>query len=89
MDVQQPSCELLQKFVHTMALTCNKKWWLGSNEASMMIGHQCGVSALLKQVAPWIIAKYCVTHRLALATAQAAKEILYKKEVQGSSRSAK
>jgi hypothetical protein len=39
-----------------------------------------GVSALLKQIAPWIIANHCVAHRLALATAQAADEVPYIKK---------
>ena len=52
----------------------------GSDGASVMIGHRNGVSALLKQVAPWIIATHCVAHRLALATAQAADEIPYVKK---------
>ena len=51
----------------------------GSDGASVMIGQRSGVSALLKQVAPWIIANHCVSHRLALATAQAAYEIPYVK----------
>ena len=52
----------------------------GRDGASVMIGHRNGVSALLKQVAPWIIATHCVDHRLALATAQAADEIPYVKK---------
>ena len=52
----------------------------GSDGASVMIGRRNGVSALLKQIAPWIIANHCVAHRLALATAQAADEVPYIKK---------
>ena len=45
-----------------------------------MIGQRNGVSALLKQIAPWVISNHCVAHRLALATAQAADEISYIKK---------
>ena len=50
----------------------------GSDGASVMTGHRNGVSALLKQVAPWIIATHCVTHRLVLATAEAADALRQK-----------
>ena len=52
----------------------------GSDGASVMIGHRNGVSALLKQVAPWIIATHCVAQRLSLETAQAADDIPYVKK---------
>ena len=45
-----------------------------------MVGRRNGVSALLKQMVPWVIANHCVAHSLALASAQAADEILYFKK---------
>ena len=51
----------------------------GSDGAAVMIGCRSGVSTLLKQISPWVIANHCVAHRLALACAQAADEVPYLK----------
>ena len=52
---------------------------LGSDGASVMLGNRGGVSTLLKQKTPFLVANHCIAHRLALACSQAANEIPYLK----------
>ncbi len=44
-----------------------------------MLGVRGGVSTLLKQQTPFLVANHCIAHRLALACGQAANEIPYLK----------
>ena len=44
-----------------------------------MLGNRGGVSKLLREKAPFLVANHCIAHRLALACGQAVKEILYLK----------
>ena len=53
---------------------------LGSDGASVMLGYQGGVSRLMKERVPYLIANHCVAHRLALACGQAVDEITYLKK---------
>ena len=52
---------------------------IGNDGASVMLGCRGGVSALMKERVPYLIANHCVSHRLALACGQAADEITYHK----------
>ena len=52
---------------------------LGSDGAAVMLGIRGGVSKLLKDQVPFLVANYCIAHRLALAAGQAANEITYLK----------
>ena len=52
---------------------------LGSDGASVMLGNHGGVSTLLKQKLPYLVANHCVARQLALAFSQAANEIPYLK----------
>ena len=53
----------------------NKCFGFGSDGASVMIGCQNGVAAILKKENPYLIAIHCAAHRLALASSQAATGI--------------
>ena len=53
---------------------------LGSDGAAVMLGNRGGVSKLLREKAPFLVANRCIAHRLALACGQTANEILYLKE---------
>ena len=46
---------------------------------SVMLGVRGGVSTLLKEETPFLVANHCIAHRLALACGQAANEIPYLK----------
>ena len=48
---------------------------LGSDGASVMIGHKSGVVKRFQDDIPHLISNHCVAHRLALASAQAADEV--------------
>ena len=52
---------------------------LGSDGASFMLGIRGGVSKLLKDQVPFLVANHRIAHRLALAAGQAANEITYLK----------
>ena len=43
-----------------------KLFALGSDGASVMLGCRGGVSTLMKEHVPYLIANHCVSHRLAL-----------------------
>ena len=49
-----------------------------------MLGVRGGVSTLLKQQTPFLVANHCIAHHLALACGQAANEIPYSKRFIGS-----
>ena len=53
---------------------------LGSDTASVMLGNRGGVSKLLREKAPFLVANHCIAHRLVLAFGQAANEIPYLKK---------
>ncbi|XP_070573799.1 uncharacterized protein C17orf113-like [Ptychodera flava] len=53
---------------------------LGSDGASVMVGHKNGVSAKLKGLNPFLLNVHCIAHRLALCTSQAAATVDYLKE---------
>ena len=62
-------------------LDVHKLCGLGSGRASIMFGVLCGgVSSLLKQETPFLVANYCIARRLVLACGQAANEIPYLKQ---------
>ena len=44
-----------------------------------MLGNRGGVSKLLREKAPLLVANHCIAHRLALTCGQAANEIPYLK----------
>lgn len=62
-----------------LQLDLHKLCGLGSDGASVMLGVRGGVSTLLKQQTPFLVANHCIAHRLALACGQAANEIPYLK----------
>ena len=45
-----------------------------------MLGVRGGVSKLLKDEVPFLVAHHCIAHRLALACGQSANEIAYLKQ---------
>ena len=55
-------------------------WGLGSDGASVMLGNRGGVSKLLREKAPFLVANHCIAHRLALACGQAANKVPYLKK---------
>ena len=55
---------------------------LGSDGASVMLENRGGVSKLLREKAPFLVATHCIAHRLALACGQTANETPYLK-IQG------
>ena len=57
----------------------NRLCELGSDGASVMLGVRGGVSKLLKDEAPFLVANHCIAHRLALACGQSSNEITYLK----------
>ena len=70
--------EALTKFCDEWNLDIKEKLCgLGSNGASVMLGHRGAVAALLKAKAPFLIANHCIAHRLDLACGQALNEIPY------------
>ena len=56
-----------------------KLFALGSDGASILLGCRGGVSTLMKERVPYLIANHCDGNRLALACGQAADEIAYLK----------
>ena len=48
---------------------------MGSDGASVMLGSERGVAALLKKNAPWLIAVHCYGHRLELAFKDVIKKV--------------
>ena len=50
-----------------------------SDQSAVKVGRH-GVSALLKQMVPWVIANYCVAHHLTLGSRQTADEIPFIKK---------
>ena len=57
----------------------NRFCGLGSDGASVMLGNRGGVSKLLKDEVPFLVAHHCIAHRLALACGQSPNEIPYVK----------
>ena len=57
-----------------------KLFALGSDGSSVMLGCRGGVSTLMKEHVPYLVANHCVAHRLALTCGQAADEIPYLKK---------
>ena len=66
-------------FCRDLALEMQHLCGLGSDGAAVMLGIRGGVSKLLKDQVPFLVANHCIAHRLALAAAQAANEITYLK----------
>ena len=64
-----------------LAFDMQKCCGLGSDGASVMLGSRGGVSKLLKDQVPFLIANHCVAHRLALAAGQSANAISYFKDI--------
>ena len=62
-----------------LQLDLQKLCGLGSDGASVMLDVCGGVSTLVKQQTPFLVANHCIAHRLALACGQAANEIPYLK----------
>ena len=60
-----------------LALEMQHLCGLGSDGAAVMLGIRGGVSKLLKDQVPFLVANHCIAHRLALAAGQAANEITY------------
>ena len=58
-----------------LQLDLQKLCGLGSDGASVMLGVHGGVSTLLKEQTPFLVANHCIAHSLALACGQAANEI--------------
>ena len=55
---------------------------LGSDRAAVMTSKKQGVTGELLNLNPKLINVHCIAHRLALATSQAAENVLYLKEFQ-------
>ena len=55
----------------------NKMIGFGSDGASVNVGSEAEVAALLKQDIPYLISIHCVAHKLELATLDACKEVTY------------
>lgn len=73
--------DALLEFCGKMELDVRKQLFaLGSDGASVMLGCKGGVSKLMKDCVPYLIANHCIAHRLALACGQAANEINYLKK---------
>ena len=68
-------CEDLNLDIH------NRLCGLGSDGASVMLGVRGGVSKLLKDRVPFLVAQRCIAQRLALAWGQSADEISYLKRL--------
>ena len=66
-------------FCRDLALEMQHLCGLGSDGAAVMLGIRGGVSKLLKDQVPFLVANHCIAHRLALAAGQAANEITYPK----------
>ena len=49
--------------------------------ASVMLGVRGGVSKLLKDEVPFLVAHHCIAHRLALACGKSSNEITYLKRL--------
>ena len=75
--------DTLCKFCADLNLDLHKLCALGSDGAAVMLGVRGGVSKLLKDKVSYLVGNHCVAHRLALACSQAAKEILYFKDILG------
>ena len=76
MTITDPLLQFCGKF----ELDIRKKLYvLGSDSESVMLGCRGGVSKLMKDCVPYLIANHCVAHHLALACGQAANEISYLK----------
>ena len=52
---------------------------IGSDGAPVILGIHGGVSKLLKDQVPLLVANHCIVHRLALVAGQAAYEVNYLK----------
>lgn len=66
-DVLLQFCGKMEFDIHT------KLFALGIDGASVMLRCRGGVSTLMKERVPYLIANHCVAHRLALACGQAKK----------------
>ena len=69
-------CRKMESDIHT------KLFALGIDGASVILGCWGGVSILMKERVPYLIANHCVAHRLALACGQAVDEITHHKKIQ-------
>lgn len=69
--------ESIKKELVKSGLDCQKFLSLASDGASVMVGKNRGVSALLKRENPRLIDVHCICHRLALACSDSNNEIQY------------
>lgn len=74
--------EEMEKLCDEKQIDNRKKIGLGSDGARVMTGHVNGVSALYKNVNPFLKNVHCIAHRLALVMAQAANQCEYLKKYQ-------
>ena len=73
--------DALLQFCEKLELDTRRKLvGLGSDGKSVMLGRRGGVSALMEEKVPYLIANHCVAHRLALPCGLAADEIRYLKK---------
>ena len=71
-------CELMVQLryqICELQLDLQKLCGSGSDGASVMLGVRGGISTLLKQQTPFLVAKHCIAHCLALVCGQAANDI--------------
>ena len=76
--ITQALIDLLQR----KNLSIDSVFELGSDGAAVMTSKKQGVTGKLLNLNPKLINVHCIAHRLALATSQAAENVLYLKEFQ-------
>ena len=74
--------QALTDLLHRKNLSIDSVFGLGSNEAAVMTSKKQGVTGKLLNLNPKLINVHCIAHRLALATSEAAENVLYLKEFQ-------
>ena len=70
---------LLLQVLREKEIDISKLCGFGSDSAAVMVGRRNGVATKLKIHSPRMVSVHCINHRLALATAHAAKSISYLK----------
>ena len=74
--------QALTDLLHRKNLSIDSVFGLGSNEAAVMTSKKQGVTGKFLNLNPKLINVHCIAHRLALATSEAAENVLYLKEFQ-------
>ena len=64
------------------SISLEKLCGIATDGASAMVGCRTGVTTQLKQKNPYLVSVHCITHRLTLASGQAADSVPYVKQYQ-------